>query len=71
MFKGLISYTTNMPNSDKFVIDGLSIATTTAAVFNFLPAIATVFTIIWTVIRIYETATVQKLLRRNKNVGKD
>lgn len=51
-----------MSNNDKFIIDGVSVATTAAALFQYLPAIATIFTIVWTAIRIYETKTVQKLL---------
>lgn len=42
---------------------------TVATVLQWLPAVAAIFTIIWTAIRIYETATVQKLLlwlRRRK-----
>jgi len=71
MLNDFIKYTSGMQDSNKWVVDGLSVMTTVAAVFKFLPAIATLFTIIWTGIRIYETKTVQKLLRRNKNVGKD
>lgn len=50
----------------KHVIDGLSVATAVGTITNMLPAVAAVFTIIWTGIRIYESNTVQKLLKKDK-----
>ncbi len=35
-----------------------------ATLLQWLPAVAALFTIVWTSIRIYETRTVQKLLGR-------
>ena len=50
----------------KHVVDALSLVTVLGTIMNFLPAIAAVFTIIWTAIRIYETKTVQRWLgKRN------
>ena len=46
----------------KHIVDMLSVATVLGTIMNILPAIAAIFTIIWTVIRIYETETVQRLL---------
>ena len=46
----------------KHVVDALSLVTVLGTIMNFLPAIAAVFTIIWTAIRIYETKTVQRWL---------
>ena len=46
----------------KHVVDALSVITVLGTIMNFLPAIAAVFTIIWTAIRIYETNTVQRWL---------
>jgi hypothetical protein len=46
----------------KHVADILSVATVVGALINVLPAIAAVFTIVWTGIRIYETDTVQRWL---------
>ena len=46
----------------KAVGDIASIATVLGTLTNVLPAIAALFTIIWTAIRIYETDTVQKML---------
>lgn len=45
----------------KHIVDMLSVATVLGTIVNILPAIAAVFTIIWTAIRIYETETVQRL----------
>ena len=46
----------------KHVGDAVSIVTVVGTLANVLPAVAAIFTIIWTGIRIYETDTVQKLL---------
>lgn len=45
--------------SFKHVVDGVSVVTVIGTLANVLPAIAALFTIIWTAIRIYETKTVQ------------
>jgi hypothetical protein len=50
----------------KLGIDGLSVATMLGALFDMLPSVAALFTILWTGIRIYETDTVQSLLKRKK-----
>ena len=46
--------------------DILSIGVVLATLASWLPAIAALFTIIWTAIRIYETQTVQGLLGKAK-----
>jgi hypothetical protein len=48
----------------KNFIDGLSISGTIAAILGALPAATAVLTFVWTVIRIYETKTVQDLIQR-------
>lgn len=48
----------------KHSMDVLSVGTMLGALVNYLPSIAAGFTIIWTVIRIYETNTVQGLVKR-------
>ena len=48
----------------KAVGDVLSIGTVIGTLAGLLPSIAAMFTIVWTSIRIYETDTVQRLLRR-------
>jgi hypothetical protein len=47
--------------------DALSIVTVVGTLAEVLPAIAAIFTIIWTALRIYETDTVQKLLGKKVN----
>lgn len=51
---------------EKLIIDALSVVTVAGALIDMLPAVAAVFTIVWTAIRIYETETVQKLVKRKK-----
>lgn len=46
----------------KHVADGLSIATVLGTLAEILPAVAALFTIVWTGFRIYELDTVQKWL---------
>lgn len=52
----------------KHLIDAVSIGTVVGTIAGFLPAIAALFTIIWTAIRIYETKTVQALFARRQPV---
>ena len=55
-------------NSDletvKYLADGASILTVVGTLSGLLPGVAAVFTIVWTGIRIYETDTVQNLLKK-------
>ena len=48
----------------KHVLDGLSIITVVGALADVLPAVAALFTIIWTGIRIWETDTVQNIFKK-------
>jgi chromate transport protein ChrA len=50
----------------KIAGDILSVTTVVGTLAGILPSIAAVFTIVWTSIRIYETETVQSLLRKWK-----
>jgi hypothetical protein len=52
---------------DRTTLDILSIGTVVATMANILPAFAAILTIIWTGIRIYETATVQSILGKRDN----
>lgn len=54
----------SMHEGTKQVLDSVSIVTVVGTLADILPAIAALFTIIWTAVRIYETETVQKLLRK-------
>jgi hypothetical protein len=53
----------------KYVIDGVSFLTVVGTLAEMLPAVAAIFTIVWTAIRIWETKTVQNLIgnRGDKN----
>ena len=53
------------PENTKYMIDALSLVTVLGTIMNWLPAVAAVFTIIWTTIRIYETKTVQGWLGKD------
>lgn len=48
----------------KAAVDGISILTLAGWAVGALPAVATLLTILWTAIRIYETETVQKIVKR-------
>ncbi len=50
----------------KHVVDALSLVTVVGTLVQLLPAIAALFTIVWTAIRIYETDTVQTLRGKEK-----
>lgn len=54
-------------DTTKHLIDGLSVVTVVGTLIHILPAVAALFTIVWTAIRIYETDTVQTLLGRTKD----
>jgi len=51
----------------KHVVDAVSVVTVVGTLMDVLPAIAALFTIVWTAIRIYETETVQYLLGKRGN----
>jgi hypothetical protein len=50
----------------KHAVDALSFLTVLGTLMEALPAIAALFTIIWTAIRIWETKTVQKFIDKFK-----
>lgn len=56
----------HIPEQVKVAGDVTSVATVSAALMGWLPAIAALVTIIWTGIRIYETDTVQNWLKKRK-----
>lgn len=55
-----------IPDQEKHIVDALSIGGVISTVAGWLPDIAALLSIIWALIRIYETDTVQKWLG-NKN----
>jgi hypothetical protein len=61
----MTKYFDNVNEHTKHLIDGVSVATVMGTLMSWLPAIAALFTIIWTAIRIYETKTIQGWLKKN------
>ena len=59
-------YFENIDEHTKHVLDFTSIGVVLGSLIQILPAIASVFTIVWTGIRIYETKTVQNMLKKRK-----
>jgi hypothetical protein len=53
----------------KHVLDGLSLITVLGTLMNWLPAVAALLSIVWTLLRIYESKTVQKLLGKKDAVN--
>jgi hypothetical protein len=51
----------------KQTLDIVSITTVFGTLMGILPSIAALLSIIWSVVRLYETDTVQKLLRKYKD----
>ena len=59
----------HMDESTKHAVDAASVFTAVGSILAWLPAIAALFTIVWTGIRIYETKTVQNWLVRLRNMA--
>jgi hypothetical protein len=55
-----------MTEESKQAVDVFAASTGVASLAAWLPPIASLFTIIWLGIRIYESTTVQKLLKNRK-----
>jgi hypothetical protein len=55
-----------LPDGLKHALDAVSIIALLGSLISVLPAVASLLTIVWTVIRIYETETVQRALGRRK-----
>ena len=60
----------NMDEASKHIIDFASIVTVLGTLADMLPAIAAIFTIVWTAIRIYETKTVQRWIGKKDAINK-
>jgi len=52
----------------KSTVDAISVVTVVGTLTDVLPAVAALFTIIWTALRIWETETVKKLTGRHAPV---
>ena len=50
----------------KTVGDVVGVGSTVALLAGWIPPLVSLVTLVWFVIRIYETDTIQKLLRKNK-----
>jgi hypothetical protein len=57
----------HLNESTKHVLDGLSLVTVLGTLMSWLPAVAALLSIIWTLLRIYESKTVQSILRKKRN----
>jgi len=58
-----------MAETTKQVVDAVSVFTVIGSLSELLPPIAALLTIIWTVIRIYETDSMKRLVGRDKGEG--
>jgi hypothetical protein len=56
-----------MQEEAKVAVDALAVTTTVSTLMGWIPAVAAALSIIWTVIRIFETDTVQNLIHRKKD----
>jgi len=66
MFTKLHAYIDHLGNTEKNIMDITSISVVVGSLAQLLPAMAAILSIVWSVIRIYETKTVQKWLDKNK-----
>ena len=51
----------------KVVVDALSIATVVGTLAQVLPSVAALFSIVWSIIRIWETKTVQSWFNKGES----
>jgi hypothetical protein len=56
----------HLNESSKHVLDGLSLLTVLGTLMDWLPAVAALLSIIWTLLRIYESKTIQSLLGKKE-----
>lgn len=66
MIHKIQEYIHHIDEHTKNVLDFTSIGVVLGSIMQILPAIASIFTIVWTGIRIYETRTVQSWLKKKK-----
>lgn len=52
------------PDHMKTAVDGAALGVTLGTVAQWLPAVAAIFSIVWTVIRIWETQTIQNFIKK-------
>jgi hypothetical protein len=56
-----------MQEEAKVAVDALAVTTTVSTLMGWIPAVAAALSIIWTVIRIFETETIQNLIHKKKD----
>lgn len=66
MLNKIQQYFDHIDEHTKHVIDWTSIGVAFGSLIQILPSIAAALSIVWSVIRIYETKTVQSWLKRRK-----
>jgi chromate transport protein ChrA len=54
----------HLSENAKHAVDAVSVVTVVGTLAEVLPAVAAMFTIIWTALRIWETETVQSIVRK-------
>jgi hypothetical protein len=59
----------HLSEGSKHVLDGLSLITVLGTLMDWLPAVAALLSIIWTLLRIYESKTVQRWLGKKDAVN--
>ena len=55
-----------MQEEAKAAVDVVAVTTTVSTLMGWLPAVAAALSIVWTVVRIFETNTIQNLIHRKK-----
>jgi hypothetical protein len=55
---------THLSEGTKHAVDAVSVVTVVGTLAEILPSVAAIFTIVWTSIRIWETDTVQSIVRK-------
>ena len=66
MVKHILDYLNNINEHTKHVFDWTSIGIALGTLIQILPSIAATLSIVWSVIRIYETDTVQGWVKSRK-----
>jgi len=67
MFHKFQEYFSHIDDHTKHFIDWTSIGIALGSLMQILPSIAAVLSIVWSIIRIYETKTVQALIAKYRN----
>jgi len=56
-----------MQEEAKAAVDVIAVTTTVSTLMGWLPAVAAALSIVWTVVRIFETNTIQNLIHKKKD----